>query len=117
LTTFTMAAVQFAAPALSERVRSRKSFILSMAVMHALMRLPILLIPYLFQSHQVWWLIAFMTLSTAFDSALNPVWGSLLAEFVPGQIRGRFFVGRSRFDSLARIGLRTDAHMGLYKPS
>jgi MFS family permease len=111
-----MAAVQFAAPALSERAGSRKSFILSMAVMHASMRLPILLIPYLFQTHQVWWLIAFMTLSTAFDSALNPVWGSLMADFVSAQMHGRFFVGRNRFYSLARIGPRTDAHMGLYKP-
>jgi MFS family permease len=93
---FTMAAAQFAAPALSERAGSRKGFILPMAVMHALMWLPILFIPYLFQTHQVWWLIAFMTLSTAFDSALNPVWGSMMADLVPAQMRGRFFGRRNR---------------------
>jgi MFS family permease len=93
---FTMAAAQFAAPALSERVGSRKGFILPMAVMHALIWLPILLIPYLFQTHQVWWLIAFMTLSTAFDSVANPVWGSMMADLVPVQIRGRFFGRRNR---------------------
>jgi MFS family permease len=93
---FTMAAAQFAAPGLSERVGSRKGFILPMAVMHALMWLPILLIPYLFQTHQVWWLIAFMTLSTAFDSAANPVWGSMMADLVPVQVRGRFFGRRNR---------------------
>jgi MFS family permease len=93
---FTMAAAQFAAPGLSERVGSRKGFILPMAVMHALMWLPILLIPYLFQTHQVWWLIAFMTLSTAFDSASNPVWGSMMADLVPAEMRGRFFGGRNR---------------------
>jgi MFS family permease len=93
---FTMAAVQFAAPALSERMGSRKGFILRMAVMHALMWLPILFIPYLFQTHQVWWLIAFVTLSTAFDSALNPVWGSMMADLVPAQIRGRYFGERNR---------------------
>ncbi len=93
---FTMAAAQFAAPALSERAGSRKGFILPMAVMHALMWLPILVIPYLFQTHQIWWLIAFMTLSTAFDSALNPVWGSMMADLVPTQMRGRYFGWRNR---------------------
>jgi MFS family permease len=93
---FTMAAAQFAAPTLSERMGSRKGFILPMVLMHALMWLPILLIPYLFQTHQVWWLIALMTLSTAFDSALNPAWGSMMADLVPTQVRGRFFGLRNR---------------------
>ncbi len=93
---FTMAAAQFVAPALSEGAGSRKGFILPMAVMHALMWLPILLIPYLFHTHQVWWLIAFVTLSTAFDSALNPVWGSMMSDLVPAQLRGRFFGLRNR---------------------
>ena len=93
---FTMAAAQFVAPGLSERIGSRKGFILRMAVLHALMWLPVLLIPYLFQTHQVWWLIAFMTLSTAIDSASNPVWGSMMADLVPEELRGRFFGGRNR---------------------
>ena len=93
---FTMAAAQFAAPALAERVGSRKGFILRMALMQAWMWLPILLIPYLFHTHQVWWLIAFMTLSTAFDAALNPVWGSMMADLVPREIRGRYFGLRNR---------------------
>jgi MFS family permease len=98
---FTMAAAQFAAPALSERLGSRKGFILRMAVMHALMWLPILLIPYLLQTHQVWWLIAFITLSTAFDSAANPVWGSMMADLVPAQMRGRYFGRRNRITGFA----------------
>ena len=97
---FTMAAAQFAAPALSERAGSRKSFILPMAVMHAVMWLPIILIPYLLHTHQVWWLIAFMTMSTAFDAAVNPVWGSMMADLVPAQMRGRFFGWRNRITGL-----------------
>jgi MFS family permease len=100
---FTMAVTQFVAPGLSERAGSRKGFILPMAVMHALMWLPILLIPYLFQTHQVWWLIAFMTLSTAFDSALNPVWGSMMADLVPVQMRGRFFGLRNRITAFVSL--------------
>jgi len=100
---FTMAAVQFSAPALSERAGSRKGFILPVVLMHALMWLPILLIPYLFQTHQVWWLIAFMTLSTAFDSALNPVWGSMMADLVPMQMRGRFLGLRNRITAFVSM--------------
>jgi MFS family permease len=100
---FTMAAVQFVAPALSERIGSRKSFILPMVLMHALMWLPILLIPYLFQTHQVWWLIAFMTLSTAFDSAVNPAWGSMMADLVPSQMRGRYFGLRNRITAFVSM--------------
>jgi MFS family permease len=100
---FTMAAAQFAAPALSERAGSRKGFILPMALMHALMWLPILLIPYVLQTHQVWWLIAFMTLSTAFDSASNPVWGSMMADLVPTQMRGRYFGIRNRITAFVSL--------------
>jgi MFS family permease len=100
---FTMAAAQFAAPGLSERAGSRKGFILPMAFMHALMWLPVLLIPYLFQTHQVWWLIALMTLSTAFDSASNPVWGSMMADLVPAQMRGRYFGLRNRITAFVSL--------------
>ncbi len=100
---FTMAAVQFAAPALSERIGSRKGVILPMVFMHALMWLPILLIPYLFQTNQVWWLIAFMTLSTAFDSALNPAWGSMMADLVPRRMRGRYFGLRNRINAFVAM--------------
>src|SRR5512136_222903 len=102
---FTMAAAQFVAPALSERIGSRKGFILPMVLMHALMWLPILLIPYLFQTHQVWWLIAFMTLSTAIDSAVNPAWGSMMADLVPTQIRGRYFGLRNRITAFVSMAL------------
>ena len=100
---FTMAAAQFVAPALSERMGSRKGFILPMVLMHALMWLPILLIPYLFQTHQVWLLIAFMTLNTAFDSAVNPAWGSMMADLVPTQMRGRYFGLRNRITAFVSM--------------
>jgi MFS family permease len=102
---FTMAAAQFVSPVLSERIGSRKGFILPMVVLHALMWLPILLIPYLFQTHQVWWLIAFMTLSTAIDSAVNPAWGSMMADLVPTQIRGRYFGLRNRITAFVSMAL------------
>jgi MFS family permease len=100
---FTMAAAQFVAPALSERMGSRKGFILPMVLMHALTWLPILLIPYMLDTHQVWWLIALMTLSTAFDAALNPAWGSMMADLVPSKMRGRFFGLRNRITAFVSM--------------
>jgi MFS family permease len=67
------------------------------------MWLPVLLIPHLFQTHQVWWLIAFMTLSTAFDSAVNPAWGSMMADLVPTKMRGRFFGLRNRITAFVAM--------------
>ncbi len=92
----TMAAAQPFAPTMSERAGTRKGFILLFAFLHSLMFLPMLLIPFVFQTAQVWWLIAFQTLATAFDSLINPVWGSLMADLVPEELRGRYFGGRNR---------------------
>ncbi len=100
---FTMSLVQLAAPALSERAGSRKGFILPVVFLHALMWLPMLLIPYLFHSNQVWWLILFQTLGTAFDSMSNPPWGSMMADLVLEGIRGRFFGNRNRIMGLVSM--------------
>jgi MFS family permease len=100
---FTMSLVQLAAPGLSERAGSRKDFILPVVFLHALMWLPILLTPYLFHSNQVWWLILFQTLGTAFDSMSNPPWGSMMADLVLEGVRGRFFGNRNRIMGLVSM--------------
>ncbi len=92
----TMAVSQLTAPAFTERAGSRKGLILPMVLMHALMWGPILLIPYLFPTAGVWWLIVFITLSTVIGGLANPAWGSLMADLVPGEMRGRYFSFRGR---------------------
>jgi MFS family permease len=93
---FTMALSQLAAPNLSERAGSRKGFILPMVFMHALMWLPILLVPYVFPGPKIWWLIGFITLSGVLSSIANPAWGSMMADLVPEEVRGRYFSFRGR---------------------
>jgi MFS family permease len=92
---FTMSLVQLAAPTLSEKAGSRKGFILPAVFLHAFMWLPMLLNPFFIHSNQVWWLIMFYTLATAFDSGSNPPWGSMMADLVHQEIRGRFFGNRN----------------------
>jgi MFS family permease len=71
-----------------------------MGLLHALMWLPILLIPYIFHDHLVISLIVFLAMGTIFDSISNPVWGSMMADLVPSESRGRFFGIRNRIAGL-----------------
>jgi MFS family permease len=87
---------QLAAPDLAERAGSRKTFILSAVFLHAMMFIPILLIPYIFHVSAVWWLIGFVTISTVLGAVCNPAWGSMMADLVPMQLRGRYFGYRGR---------------------
>lgn len=98
-----MALSQLTVPRLAERARSRKKFILPIALAHALMWLPVLLIPWLFPGDKVWWLIAFFTVITALGALGNPVWGSMMADLVPEEIRGKFFGFRGRVGGLLTL--------------
>lgn len=98
-----MSLAQLLAPRLSERMQSRKGFLLPMGLLHALMWLPILLIPYIFHDHRVISLIVFLTMSTIFDSMSGPVWGSMMADLVTPESRGRFFGIRNRIAGLTSM--------------
>ena len=99
----TMALSQLAAPNLSERAGSRMKLILPMVLMQALMWGPILLIPYLFPAAGVFWLIAFVTLSAVFGALTSPGWGSMMADLVPIEMRGRYFSFRGRIMGLITL--------------
>jgi MFS family permease len=91
-----MAVSQLAAPDLAERAGSRKGLILPVVFLHAVMFVPILLIPYIFHTSQVWWCILFVTLNTVAGALANPAWGSMMADLVPPRLRGRYFSLRGR---------------------
>ena len=94
---------QLAAPDLSERAGTRKRFILPMVFLHAIMYIPILLIPFIIQSSQVYWLIAFVTVSAVLGAISNPAWGSLMADLVPVRLRGRYFSARGRIAGIITL--------------
>jgi MFS family permease len=93
---FATAFTQLAAPGLAERAGSRKRMILTAAFIHALMWVPVFLIPYLFRSAGVWWLIGLVTICFVTDSMSFPPWGSMMADLVPEELRGRYFGFRGR---------------------
>lgn len=98
-----MATSQLMAPNLAEKAGSRKGLILPVVFLHALMWIPILLLPHLFPGEKVWWLIGFFTLSTVFGSLGNPAWGSMMADLVPEWLRGRYFGFRGKICGLVAL--------------
>jgi MFS family permease len=99
----TMALSQFAAPRLTEKAGSRKRLILTVAFLHALMWLPILLIPYIFPAQKIWWLIGLVALSTVLGSIDDPAWGSMMADLVPAKNRGTYFGFRGKVCGLVTL--------------
>lgn len=95
--------VQLIAPFLSERAGGRKSFVLPGVLMQAVMWLPILAIPFVFGTNQAWWLILFVTLSTAAGSLVGPPWSAMMADLVPMDLRGRYFSARSRINGFVSL--------------
>ena len=91
-----MALSQLAAPGLAEKAGSRKGLILPVVFIHALIWVPILLIPYLIPGEKVGWLIGLFALSAVFGALGTPAWGSMMADLVPEEMRGRYFGLRGR---------------------
>ncbi len=100
---FLNAVSQLAAPALVDKAGSRKAVILPLVFLHAVMWLPILLIPFVMPGEKIWWLILFVTISTVAGSMAGPAWGSMMADLVPERIRGRYFASRGRIISLITL--------------
>jgi MFS family permease len=67
-------------PLLSERARSRKAFIIPIDLFLCLLWLPILAIPFLFHTNQLWWLIIFVTLSTVAGNIIGAPWSAMMAD-------------------------------------
>ncbi|MGP8079937.1 MAG: hypothetical protein ACLPVI_05440 [Dehalococcoidales bacterium] len=66
-------------PLLAERARSRKAFIIPVDLFLSLLWLPILLIPFLFHTGQIWWLIILVTLSTVAGNIIGTPWSAMMA--------------------------------------
>src|SRR3989338_8939423 len=86
--------IQLKAADITERLGSRKKVVVISVFFHALMLLPIAIIPYLPKFISVYALICFFTLCSSLASFANPPWGSLMADLVPERKRGAFFSKR-----------------------
>jgi MFS family permease len=98
-----VAMAQLAAPDLSRKAGSRKGFILPVVFLHAIMFIPLALVPFVFRDSPVMWLVGFVTISAVLGSISNPAWGSLMADIVPIRLRGRYFSSRGRVAGIVTL--------------
>ena len=99
-----LAISQLGSPYISERLGSRKALIIPVVLVQALLWLPILLLPQLFEGNAVWWLIALFTAGSVFGAFGNPAWGSMMADLVPVAMRGRYFGLRNKIGGMFLLG-------------
>ncbi len=105
LPSFATAFSQLTAPALVNRAGSRKMVILPVVLVQALMWLPIFLLPYLLPASGVWWLIGLITVGSVFGALANAPWGSMMADLVHEDVRGRYFSFRGRINTFTFLAL------------
>ncbi len=98
-----LALSQLGAPYISERLKSRKSLIVPLVLVQAVLWLPLFLLPQLFDGAAVWWLIGLFTAGSVFGMLGNPAWGSMMADLVPQGMRGRYFGSRNRIGGLSLL--------------
>lgn len=101
--TFLGAFGQSFAARLADLLGGRKRVVVAFAALQGLMWLPIVSVGFLFPAHRPELLIAFLALYTLFGGFISPTWGSIMAEVVPEQLRGRYFSLRSRWSTLANM--------------
>ncbi len=89
------AIVQLFAAKIVEIAKNRKRILVTGSFIHALLWIPLLLIPYATPS-QKYLLVVFVSLQNLVWQPMNPIGNSLLGDIVPKYERGRFFGVRNR---------------------
>ena len=89
------ALIQLFATKAVEVIKDRRKILVIGSFGHAVLWIPLLLIPYV-TPNQRYLLIIYVALQTIFAQLMNPVWNSLMGDIVPKFERGRFFGLRNR---------------------
>jgi MFS family permease len=80
---------------LLEILKDRRKIIVATSFIHAILWIPLLLIPYL-NPNQKFLLIVYVSIQTMVVQIMQPIGNSLLGDIVPAHERGRFFGLRNR---------------------
>ena len=87
--------MQLFAAKVVEIIKDRRKILVAGSLIHAVLWVPLLLIPYA-TPNQKYLLIIYVTLQTIVAQLMNPVWNSLMGDLVSKYERGRFFGLRNR---------------------
>lgn len=88
--------VQLKSPDIVDRMRSRKKLMNIFVLLHTFMLLPIVFLPYLKLANPVGYLIIFVALFTCLNAFCLPAWASLMSEYIPSKMRGKYFGWRNK---------------------
>jgi MFS family permease len=80
--------------------KSRKLVVLIFAILQGLMFLPILGLAFFPSASAGWWLILFASIYSISAALTSPAWGSIMAEVVPDNLRGKYFSVRGSLSTL-----------------
>ena len=97
-----------------ERLGSRQALINRAVLLHALVLIPIISIPYLFKAREVFWLIIFYTAFVSLNLLAFPAWSSMMADHIPESERGRVFGMRNRIFGITNVSAMFLAGLILY---
>jgi len=86
---------------ISHKGPTRRQVILTGATLQAIVWLPLMLLPMLFDDMAVPLIILFVVMFHATGSMVVPQWSSLMGDLVPERRRGRYFALRTRYTSIA----------------
>jgi MFS family permease len=87
--------IQLFAAKLVEEFKDRRKILVTSSLMHAILWIPLLLIPYTTPNLK-YLLILYVSLQTIFVQLMQPVGNSLIGDIVPKYERGRFFGLRNK---------------------
>ncbi len=82
---------------------SRKKIVLAAVLLHALLWLPILAIPFIFKENGAILLIIFFTTFAIAGSFAGPAWASWMGDLVPESSRGNYFGRRNRIAGILAL--------------
>ncbi|MDO8531837.1 MAG: MFS transporter [Dehalococcoidia bacterium] len=90
-------------PQLVRKLGSRKAVLLSVVFLHAIVWLPVLLIPLLFPNQMILALLGFAVLLTVSSNVADANWESILADVVPKNRINRYFSMRGVFQGAVTL--------------
>ncbi len=106
--------IQLKSASVTQSIGSRTKLINVIVFFHALLWIPILLLPYVLQaahwtSVMIWSLALFVTLHASFGAFATPAWQSLMSDYIPTKKRGAYFGWRNRVQGIVVVACSVGA--------
>ena len=105
---FVAALIQAQSARVTQAIGSRTKLINFIVFFHAILWIPILLLPYVLQAAHwtsvvIWCLVFLVVLHVSFGAFATPAWQSLMSDYIPTRKRGQYFGWRNRLQGFVVV--------------